>query len=167
MSFSWGPLTEDGAAAESPPPGAVTHESTVEVVGYERRDIGPAADGGWSVFSTLLTERFAGGIEGTGYADHLRVEDPDGAQIAIGVERVVGSVAGRTGSFVLTSHARDQGSGVHGTWTVVPGSATGELAGLCGRGEFTARRRPDGKWYAQDTFTHWFEPPLKSQDDDS
>ncbi|NJP96039.1 unnamed protein product [[Actinomadura] parvosata subsp. kistnae] len=159
MTFTWGGLTPGHAAVEEaqPPDHAVTHTSTVEVVGYDKQDIGPAAEG-YEVVATLLTERFSGGIEGMGYADHIRVFRPDGTQIAAGVERVIGSVGGRTGSFVLTSHAQDDGSNaVRGVWTVVPGSGTGELAGLRGRGEFTARVQPDGSWRAEDNFTYWFD----------
>jgi hypothetical protein len=45
---------------------------------------------------------------------------------------------------------------VTGVWHVLPGSGTEELAGLRGRGTFTARRR-DGRFRSVDTFTHWYE----------
>lgn len=161
-SFTWGGLSEDKAGLDEqvPPPDAVTGHSVVEIIGYERRDIGPQDGDGPAVVSTVLTERFTGAIEGMGYADHLRVLNPDGSGIATGVERVIGSVDGRTGSFALTSHATNVDAGtVRGVWTVVPGSATGELIGLRGRGEFTAQQRPDGSWRAEDAFASWYEPP--------
>jgi hypothetical protein len=51
-------------------------------------------------------------------------------------ERIVGTLAGRAGSFVL-EHRASMGDG-HPTEmvaTVVPGSGTGDLAGLVGRGQ--------------------------------
>ncbi|MCF6469886.1 DUF3224 domain-containing protein [Nonomuraea sp. MG754425] len=160
MPFTWGGLTEapDGCAEARPPAGAVTHTSSVEVLTMARQDIGPQVEGGPAVFATLMTERFSGGIEGTGHADHVRVVQPDGSQIVAGVERVVATVDGRSGSFVLTSygHADRPGTG-QGYWTVVPGSGTGGLTGLRGRGEFTVALGPDGVWRAEDSFTHWFD----------
>ena len=47
----------------------------------------------------------------------------------VGVERISGSVHGRTGNFVVT-HIADAATGM--TVAVVPGSGTGELAGLSG-----------------------------------
>ncbi|WP_246079829.1 DUF3224 domain-containing protein [Nonomuraea mesophila] len=105
------------------------------------------------------TEHFSGGIVGVGHADHVRVVQPDGSQIVTGVERIVGSVDGRSGSFVLTCYGFGQRPGsAQGYRTVLPGSGTGELAGLRGRGAFTVRLEPDGTWRAEDTFTHWFDP---------
>lgn len=161
MTFTWGGLADDQVATDEsrPPAHAISHHSTIEVIGYEVQAIGPSGIGDHKLISTVLTERFSGGIEGTGYADHLRVLNADGSGVLAGVERVIGSVAGRSGSFVLTSHASMVGGDtVSGVWTVVPESATDELAGLRGRGQFTARMSPDGKWHAEDTFTHWFEP---------
>ncbi|MFC7585463.1 DUF3224 domain-containing protein [Nonomuraea antimicrobica] len=104
------------------------------------------------------TERFTGGIEGTGHADHVRVVQPDGSQIVAGVERIVGTIDGRSGSFVLTCYGYGDRPGAgRGFWTVVPGSGTGELAGLRGRGAFTVALGPDGTWRAEDSFTHWFD----------
>ncbi|MEU6711507.1 DUF3224 domain-containing protein [Nonomuraea sp. NPDC046802] len=160
MSFTWGGLTEGPTAyaEEQPPPDAVTHTSSVEVLTMDKQDIGPAVEGGPAVFATLMTERFTGGIEGTGHADHVRVVQPDGSQIVAGVERIVGTIEGRSGSFVLTSYGYGDRPGAgRGFWTVVPGSGTGELAGLRGRGAFTVALGPDGTWRAEDSFTHWFE----------
>ncbi|MFC5828898.1 DUF3224 domain-containing protein [Nonomuraea insulae] len=160
MNVNWGGLTEGRTAYEEerPPAGAVTHASSVEVLSMDRLDIGPRVEGGPMVFATLMEERFSGGIEGLGHADHVRVVQPDGSQILAGVERVVGSVAGRSGTFVLTSYGfGDRPGAGQGHWTVVPGSGTGELAGLRGRGAFTFELRPDGTWRAEDNFTHWYE----------
>ncbi|TMR17482.1 DUF3224 domain-containing protein [Nonomuraea turkmeniaca] len=160
MTFSWGGLTEGPTtyAEEHPPADAVTHLSSVKVLSMDKLDIGPQVEGGPAVFATLMTEKFSGGIEGLGHADHVRVVQPDGSQIVAGVERIVGTVDGRSGSFVLTCYGfGDRPGSAQGYWTVVPGSGTGELAGLRGRGAFTVRQEPDGSWRAEDSFTHWFE----------
>lgn len=76
----------------------------------------------------------------------------------VGIERLVGTINGRHGSISLTCHGTTStDSVVHGMWHVVPGSGSGELIGLRGRGEFTACQQPNGGWRAEDTFTHWYE----------
>jgi hypothetical protein len=71
----------------------------------------------------------------------------------VGIERVSGSVAGRAGTFVLQDQGTLTGTHVTGRWSVVPGSGTGELAGLRGDGGFTAELGQG----ADITLDYWFE----------
>jgi hypothetical protein len=81
---------------------------------------------------------YNGLIEGSSACDFLLYyagEGDDGSgQKAPGVERIEGSVEGRKGSFVLQHEVGYGEHGVRGRFTVVPGSGTGELAGLSGSG---------------------------------
>jgi Protein of unknown function (DUF3224) len=81
---------------------------------------------------------YAGIIEGSSTGDSLlyyAAEGYDGGgQTAPGFERIEGSVDGRKGSFVLRHEVGYGAAGVHGRFIVVPGSGTGELAGLSGSG---------------------------------
>ena len=87
-----------------------------------------------------------------------RLVHTDGTGISTGIERIEGSVDGRAGAFVLTAHGRHHGQDrVTGTWTVQPGSGTGELVGLRGRGTFTAVADAGGPWRADVEFVFWFE----------
>ena len=52
----------------------------------------------------------------------------------VGLERVIGSIAGRKGSFVLKHTGVYEDGEAKTTWTVVPGSATSDLMGLRGEG---------------------------------
>ena len=56
----------------------------------------------------------------------------------LGFEKVVGSLGGRTGSFVLRHTGFYDGEKSTAQHDVVPGSGTGELAGLSGTGGFSA-----------------------------
>jgi hypothetical protein len=159
MAFQWGGLadTADGLGMQQPPPNAARHRSTIDVVGYEKFDIDKHDDGS-VLISTVLTERFSGAIEGMGRADHIRLVHTDGTGISTGIERIEGKVDGRAGSFILTAHGRNHGpTRVTGTWMVQPGSGTGELAGIRGRGMFTAVADGDGHWRADDEFVYWFD----------
>jgi hypothetical protein len=159
MTFEWGGLADsaDRLREQEAPVGATRHRSSIEVIGYQKFDIGSHDDGSILV-STVLTERFTGAIDGIGVADHIRLIHPDGTGISTGIERVEGCVDGRTGSFILTSYGRNHSAAeVSGTWTVQPGSGTAELTGLRGRGRYTATVDSDGRWHAEDEFVCWFE----------
>src|SRR5262245_60432225 len=138
----------------------VTSESNVAILSYEQEVISAADDSGIALIETTLAERFSGGLNGDGIAKHLRVVHPDGSGTFTCVERFDGSLAGRPGSFALTAAGfTDDANVVHGQWEVVPGSGTGELAGLRGYAAFYAKQVPDGPtgWAAKDTLTYWFE----------
>jgi hypothetical protein len=86
-----------------------------------------------------VSESFTGDITATGHAAMLQVLAADGSASFVAVERITGTLARRTGSFVLQDRGTlDVNGAVSGEWFVEPGSGTGELAGLCGSGGFTA-----------------------------
>lgn len=89
-----------------------------------------------------FTNAFSGDIEGEGSAETLMVYPTDTSASFVGLQSVTGSLGGRKGSFVLQSHGTWEGGVAKAEWFVVPGSATGALAGLTGKGGYTAR--PDG-----------------------
>lgn len=96
---------------------------------------------GLAIVETRLRERFAGGIIGEGDATHLRLERPDGTGTLICYERIIGSVGGHKGSFLLEAkEVMEPGAVVHGNWKIVDGSGTGELEGLRGHANFSAQR---------------------------
>jgi Protein of unknown function (DUF3224) len=157
MSFQWGGLTDAPDPRQEPPAHATRHRSSIAVIGYQKFDIGRHDDGSVLV-STILTERFTGAIDGIGVADHIRLLRPDGTGISTGIERIEGTVDGRTGAFILTAYGRNHGpTTVSGTWTVQPGSGTAELVGLRGQGSYTATADSSGHWRAEDEFVCWFE----------
>ena len=80
---------------------------------------------------------YQGDIEGESTLDYLMVYREDGSGSFVGLERVIGSVAGRAGSFVLQHTGTFDKSDVTGTCFVVPQSGTGELANLRGEGSIS------------------------------
>jgi hypothetical protein len=56
----------------------------------------------------------------------------------VGLERVTGTLDGRTGSFVVEFRGRHENAVAKTTGQIVPGSATGEFAGLHGEIEYAA-----------------------------
>jgi hypothetical protein len=94
---------------------------------------GPMTRARWS-------KTFTGDITGTSVVE-LILLGPDGSGPAIytGVERFDCDLSGRKGSFLLLHSATMLGDKHQATWTIVPGSGTGELAGIDGHGEITAQ----------------------------
>ena len=56
----------------------------------------------------------------------------------VGLERIVGRLGDRSGSFVLQHSGTFEGGTAKATWFVVPGSGTGDLRGLRGEGGFAS-----------------------------
>ena len=81
-----------------------------------------------------VTKSFSGDIEGEAHCDYLMMYRGDGSATFVGLERVVGRVAGRAGSFVLQRAGVFEGGLAKESYSVVPGSGTGELRGLRGEG---------------------------------
>ena len=80
---------------------------------------------------------FHGDLSGTGNLMYVMTHLDTGASFT-GFEKVVGSLGGRTGSFVLRHTGSYDGGKATAEYEVVPGSGTGELAGLSGTGGFSA-----------------------------
>ena len=66
---------------------------------------------------------------------------------------MTGTVAGRTGTFLLQDAGTVQDNIVNGAWFIIPGSATGRLAGLRGTGGFRANLGEGAQVY----LVYWFE----------
>jgi uncharacterized protein DUF3224 len=81
-----------------------------------------------------VAKSFTGDLEGEGHVEYLMVYRSDGAATFVGFERVTGRLGGRTGSFVLQRTGVFEGGMAKESYSVVPGSATGELQGLRGEG---------------------------------
>jgi hypothetical protein len=85
-----------------------------------------------------VTKTFRGDIEGESQVEYLMIYGADGSATFVGLERVVGRLDGKSGSFVLTRTGTFTGGVAKEAYAVVPGSGTGELAGLRGSGSSAA-----------------------------
>src|SRR5919106_3586987 len=85
-----------------------------------------------------VEQAFNGDIEGDGAVEWLMCYRPDATADFVGLQRIVGTLGERSGSFVLQMSGTFDGKVASADWTVVPGSATGDLEGLAGKGEFSA-----------------------------
>jgi hypothetical protein len=81
-----------------------------------------------------VTKTYAGDIVGEGQVEYLMMYRSDGSATFVGLERVVGRMAGKSGSFVLQRTGVFEDGQAKESYSVIPGSASGELQGLLGDG---------------------------------
>jgi uncharacterized protein DUF3224 len=81
-----------------------------------------------------VTKTFTGDMEGEGQVEYLMMYRSDSSATFVGLERFVGRIGGRTGTFVLQRSGVFENGQAKESYSVVPGSATGELQGLRGDG---------------------------------
>ena len=88
---------------------------------------------GLSVARVTLRKTYSGDIEGTSRTEMVMCGTPEAESRAyVALERFDGSVHGRSGSFLIHHSGTQNRGDASGTWTIVPDSGVGELAGLSG-----------------------------------
>ncbi len=100
-----------------------------------------------------ISETFTGDLRGESTVRALQVQRADKSASMVSMQRFRGELGGRNGSFVLQGSEIVEHGDIKATWFVVPGSGTGGLSGLRGKGGF------EGKFgKASDaTLEYWFE----------
>jgi len=81
-----------------------------------------------------VVKTFTGEIEGEGRVEYLMMYRSDGSANFVGLERFVGRLDGKVGSFVLQRTGVFEGGQAKESYAVVSGSGTGALQGLRGEG---------------------------------
>jgi uncharacterized protein DUF3224 len=81
-----------------------------------------------------VTKSFTGDLEGESHVEYLMMYRSDGTAAFVGLERVVGRLGGKSGSFVLQRTGVFESGEAKESYSVVSGSGTGELQGLRGEG---------------------------------
>jgi len=90
--------------------------------------------GGLTISEVHVVEEFTGDLIGTGTARFLMATTVDGSAYFTGIERFTGTLANRTGSFILRNTGLLKDGQVTSEWFILPGSAAGDLNGLSGTG---------------------------------
>lgn len=109
-------------------------ESTPEATPFAADDAGVAYG------RMVLAKTFHGDLEGTSAVEMLFTRTPDAAggfagAAYVALERISGTIHGRTGSFAVLHVSTVTASGeTWAQWPISPGSGTGELAGIAGEG---------------------------------
>ncbi len=107
--------------------------SRFTITGWEEKPFGEGQDLP-KLTRASVTKAYRGDIEGEGLVEYLMMYRSDGSATFVGLERLVGRVGGRSGSFVLQRQGVFEGGLARENYSVVPGSGTGELRSLQGDG---------------------------------
>src|SRR5947207_13696104 len=83
-----------------------------------------------------VTKTFTGDIAGEGHVEYLMMYRSDGSATFVGLERVVGHLAGKAGTFVLQRTGAFENGVAKESYFVIPESYTGEIRGLLGEVTF-------------------------------
>ena len=81
-----------------------------------------------------VAKTFTGDIDGEGQVEYVMMYRGDGSATFVGLERVVGRLGNKTGSFVLQRTGTFENGLAKESYSVIAGSATGDLLGLIGDG---------------------------------
>ena len=81
-----------------------------------------------------VTKTLTGDIDGEGHVEYLMMYRSDGSATFVGLERITGRIGGKAGTFVLQRTGVFESGQAKESYSVVPGSATGNLSGLRGDG---------------------------------
>jgi hypothetical protein len=110
---------------------------TFSVVAWDEDTYSELESGG-KLTKARVTFGFSGDLEAQGEWDAVMCYGQDGTAAYTGYQRTTGKLDGRTGSFVLRADGAYESGEARTNWEVVPGSASGELAGLRGSGSSVA-----------------------------
>jgi hypothetical protein len=82
-----------------------------------------------------VTKTYSGDIEGEAHVEYLMMYRGDGSATFVGLERVIGRIGDRTGSFVLQRTGVFESGEAKESYEVISGSGTGDLQGVRGDGK--------------------------------
>lgn len=108
---------------------------------------------GPALMEVQLSETFTGDIDGESTVRALQIRRADHSASLVSLQRFTGKLGGRQGTFVLQGSETVDNGKIKAIWHVVPGSGTGDLAGLRGEGGFQGEF---GKG-SNGTLDYWFE----------
>jgi hypothetical protein len=92
------------------------------------------------------TQSFTGDIEGDGGVHWLMLYRPDKTAQFVGMQRISGTIGGRRGTVVLSAQGVHDGKGSRIMLEVVPGSGSGDLEGISGKGKLENPGRKTGTY---------------------
>jgi uncharacterized protein DUF3224 len=142
---------EAAAQSQASPHRRAHAEATVTVQNSHAEPYDQGA--GPALIEIRLNETFTGDMDGESSVRALQVQPGKQYASLVSMQRFLGKVGGRKGTFVLQGSEIVENGSIRATWSVVPGSGTGELSGLRGEGGFTGEFGKGSKA----TLDYWFE----------
>jgi hypothetical protein len=108
-----------------------TLETKFEITSWDEKPYREVPDGGRFTRADVTLGGTGDGLVGASF-EALMYYRPDGTSSYVTLMQITGELAGRSGSFVLRGDGTFDGTAARGEAAVLPGSGTGELAGITG-----------------------------------
>lgn len=125
---------------------AQTASGTFKVSSMEE-DTYQTLEGGGKLTHARGDQQFDGDIQGSGRVEWLMCYRSDGSARFIGHQLMKCSIGDRNGTFVIEADGEFSGTTSRGDWRIVPGTGTGDLAGIDGDGGFEAEHGPNATYH--------------------
>ncbi len=113
---------------------AETVETRLKIDSWDEKPYRELADGGKFTRADVALSGSGDGFASATF-EGLMFYRPDGTSSYVTLMQITGALGGRSGSFVLEGRGSFDGTTARGDSTIVPGSGTGELAGITGTAE--------------------------------
>ncbi len=117
--------------------------STFKVASWDEKTYEEMAEGK-KLNRSSVTYTYEGDIVGESLGETLMFYPSEKTASFVGIERITGTIGGRTGSFVLQSSGTYDGTTARNNCTILPDSGTGELRGIRGEAKMEAGHGPGG-----------------------
>jgi hypothetical protein len=114
---------------------AKTAKGEFEVTGWDEKPYAQIGAGG-KLTKASVKGKLTGDVVGEATTEWLMCYANDSEATYLGFQKIDGALGGQEGSFVVEMTGAFDGAVAKGTWSVVPGSGSGSLAGITGEGRF-------------------------------
>ena len=114
---------------------AKTAKGTFEVTAWDEKPYAQLGDGG-KLTKASVKGKLDGDIVGEGLTEWLMCYANENEATYVGFQKIDGTLDGKKGSFVVENNGTFDGKEARGTWSIVPGTGTGQLSGIFGEGSF-------------------------------
>ncbi|MEV4311943.1 DUF3224 domain-containing protein [Actinocrispum sp. NPDC049592] len=102
---------------------------------WEEQTFAEAGDG-VKIAHAKMTFKYGGHLTGESNSNCLLTYLPDGTGTYVGSELFTGTIDGKQGTVVMQQEGRFDAEHISGTWTITPGSGTGDLKDTTGHGSY-------------------------------
>lgn len=116
---------------------AKTAKGTFEIAGWDEKTYLQLENGG-KLTEAKVTQKFTGDLVGEGSVIWLMAYTAKGTARFVGLQRIVATVAGKKGSFLVETTGDFDGTVAEGDWTIIEDTGSDDLAGISGEGSFGA-----------------------------
>jgi hypothetical protein len=101
---------------------------------------------GVKLTQTTSKQYLAGDADAVGTVNYVTFYHPDGTCTYVGLTHFEATLDGKKGTFVVRSTGRWEVDTARESWVIIPGTGTGELAGIKGEGGFVIKHGTPGSW---------------------